>query len=395
MRIVGMSSALWLMAACQGEEGDEPQDVADSDADTDSDSDSDSDTDSDTDTDSDADTDLGEPDNRLFDDEHVLVIPDHEGLHFMASDGSLTRSSSWTQLLGSCDRCGGEGSSADGDGLLVAFTTNGFSGGIARIDLDGTLDFRLDGFSFPHDAIRDPADDTIIVPETFRSQITWVAGDGSSGDSLRSIGLGAPTWQFDDDPNGLERIDAEDGRTYLVESVRGGNQDPTDGKIRLWDITDPASLSFVWEFPAEGSLYAPHCPILREHEGQWWLIYAHSNGVSDGGSVGLAVTDDVATLPAYVADLVPAGALAPFDFLRGVELTADGWLYLTDSGPGQGLSLVPEGRVMKAPMPSALAPTGASGGAVEGQVLVDLEGMELLLDGLTNPFEGWLWKLPQ
>jgi hypothetical protein len=50
---------------------------------------------------------------------------------------------------------------------------------------------------------------------------------------------------------------------------------------------------------------------------------------------------------------------------------------------------------MKAPMPSALAPTGASGGAVEGQVLVDLEGMELLLDGLTNPFEGWLWKLPQ
>jgi hypothetical protein len=385
MRIVATSGALWLIGACQG--GDE-EDAADAvvdqgDADADTDADSDSDTDSDSDS-----------DNGLFDDDHVLVIPDHDGLKLMASDGSFALSSTWSQLVGSCSSCGGEGASADGDGLLVSFTTNWPAGGIARIGLDGTLDFRLDGFAFPHDLIRDPVDGTLIVPETFQSQIVWLAGDGSSGDALRSIGMGTESWEFADDPNGLERI-AEDGHTYLVESVRGGAQQPINGKIRLWDISDPSNLTFVWEFPSEGTLYAPHCPIFRQHEGQWWLIWAHSNGAPSGSSVGLAVTDDLATLPQYVADLEPVGEQAPFQFLRGVELTADGWLYLTDSGPGQGLSEQPLGRVMKVPMPTGLLPTGAAGGAEQDQVLIDLEGIELVLDGLVNPFEGWLWKLPE
>ncbi|MEQ1503135.1 MAG: hypothetical protein ABMB14_12935 [Myxococcota bacterium] len=379
-------------------DGDADTDAdADADADTDADADSDTDADTDTDTDTDADTDTATipPDSLVFDADHVLVIPDGGGLTLLASDGTKVLDASWTQLVGNCGGCGGEGASADGDGLLLSFTTGGgfgFDGAIARIDAAGALEFRLDGFDFPHDAIRDPVDDTILVGEAFRNQVRWVAGDGSSNATLRSLGRGDPGWE-DDDVNGLDLFE-DGGRRYLVQSMRGGFSD--EGSIKLWDITDPAAMTIVWRFPASGSLAAPHSPTIRWYDGQWWLLYAHSNGLRSGSTIGLAVMPDVTTAPAYVADLEPTGAEAPFDFLRGVQLSDDGILYLTDSGPGEGVGGGPgQGRILQAPFPVGLVPSGTDGQYDSGMTVIDLDGTTLIDDGYQNPFEGWLWRLPQ
>ncbi|MEZ4240162.1 MAG: hypothetical protein R3F59_29220 [Myxococcota bacterium] len=211
-------------------------------------------------------------------------------------------------------------------------------------------------------------------------QIRWIPGDGSTALAVRSIGAGTPGWR-NDAPNGLDRFDA-DGRSYLLQTTRG---DWAGGWANLWDITDPAAPAHVWRYPASGGLDAPHAPLLRRFGGRWWLLYAHA-GL---GTLGLAVTDEVTALPAYVADLAPEDG--PFDFLRGVDLDDDGWLWLTDSGPGDGLSVEPRGRVLRARMPEGLQPTGASGSFLEPLARETLPDVVLLADGLVNPFEGWLW----
>ncbi|MEZ4241671.1 MAG: hypothetical protein R3F59_37100 [Myxococcota bacterium] len=81
-------------------------------------------------------------------------MPDGAGLHLVGADGADVWSRAWPDLLGDaagCAPCGGEGASADGDGLLVAFTDGGdrFSGGVARLHADGSLDFRVGGLTFP------------------------------------------------------------------------------------------------------------------------------------------------------------------------------------------------------------------------------------------------------
>ncbi|MEQ1503040.1 MAG: hypothetical protein ABMB14_12460, partial [Myxococcota bacterium] len=170
----------------------------------------------------------------------------------------------------------------------------------------------------------------------------------------------------------------------------GGLQDPS-GEITMWDLTDPAAPSLVWTYPPSGSLFTPHGAVFRRYDGRWWLLYAHSDGNGSTSSVGLAVTDDPTVAPAYVADLLPAN-VDPFEFLRGVELTSDGWLWLTDSGTqgGPGGPGPASGRVVVAAMPT-LAPTGATG-AYGDQVFVDLTEDAVVVDDLANPFEGWLWR---
>ncbi|MEQ1570423.1 MAG: hypothetical protein ABMA64_32620, partial [Myxococcota bacterium] len=188
---------------------------ADTDTDTDTDADADSDSDADADSDSDADTDLGE--DYLFDADHVLLMPTGYGLEAMDATGAIVYSASWSALVGTCSQCGGEGASIDGDGLLVSFTLNGptGSGGVARLDAAGALEFRVDGFGFPHDAVRDPADDTVIIPEVEGGHMTWIAGDGSSGATVRDLD-DEPDWPGAS-PNGISRFDWN-GRSLLLSS---------------------------------------------------------------------------------------------------------------------------------------------------------------------------------
>ena len=325
-------------------------------------------------------------------DDPVLVVPDLEGLHLLGVDDGLTRwSRTWEQLVGPCDRCGGEGASVDGDHLLVSFV-NGEVGGdsglpqgsIARVGADGTVDLQLDGFAFPHDVVRDPADGSLIVANTSSHRLTWVAGDGSSGEPLREIGRS--TGGFADLPNGMDRFDHE-GRSLLLVSHRS-----QEGRITLWDITTPGEVELQWVFPPEGRLSLPHGPVFRRVAGQWWLLYAHTAGGPAGGSVGLAVTDDPLQRPRYVADLFPDPEVDRYMFLRGVELTWDRRLILTDSGFIGGAS---QGRVLVAEWPTLQpadptnpeAPNGARG----SQRFVGIGATELLRDGFSAPFEGWVW----
>ncbi|MEQ1508504.1 MAG: hypothetical protein ABMB14_40105, partial [Myxococcota bacterium] len=203
----------WLaLGACRDDGAADDAATADADTDTDTDADSDADTDSDTDSDTDADTDSDADTDAdlLFDAEHVLVIPTADGLTLLASDGTAVFDRSWTELVGDCSACGGEGATADADGLLVAFTTGGGLpggniGGIARLDAAAALDFRVDGLTFPHDAVRDPADQTLIVSEATGGQLRWIAGDGSSADEIRALDNGDPDWPSDT-PNGMELV---------------------------------------------------------------------------------------------------------------------------------------------------------------------------------------------
>ncbi|MEO0606561.1 MAG: hypothetical protein AAF211_34355, partial [Myxococcota bacterium] len=168
-------------------------------------------------------------------------------------------------------------------------------GGVARIAPDGTLDFRIDGFVFPHDILRDPADDSLLVVETGAGALHWIDGDGRSGASLRAITRADD--RFPDEPNGAERV-IHQGRTYVVLSHRSD-----EGRITLWDITDPEEARFVWRFPASGGLGLPHAPILRNVDDTWWLVWAHTRGTADEtGTVGLATTPEPTEPPTYVAD---------------------------------------------------------------------------------------------
>ena len=326
----------------------------------------------------------------LWDDGEVLVVPDGDGLTLFDRDGDRVVSRDWADLVGSCERCGGEGASADGDGLLVSFTTeNPVSGGaVARLTGDLSLDWRVDGFAFPHDAVRDPADDTVLIPEIGGSRITWIEGDGASNAPLRRLDTATDGWQAAG-PNGAERLD-HDGRTYVLFSHRGGWGGT--GFIDLWDITTPGSPVRRWRFPESGALRIPHGPVFRVFGGHTWLVYAHSKATDASSTVGLAWADDPTRPPTYVADLLPVGDEAPLDFLRGVELTSDGQLWLTDSGPGGGGSTRPEGRVLRGRIPADLEPSGRSG-AWDDLSFVEFTPEPFATD-LVNPFEGWLWTGP-
>jgi hypothetical protein len=376
----------WLgWVGCQQEE--EPPAPTGTDNDTDTDVDADSDTDSDADTDT---TDTATlPLLHQFGDDQVLVIPDGEGLQLMGNDGTLVWSRAWGDLVGPCPLCGGEGAEPDGDGLLLAFTLTGplGAGGIARIDATGALDFRLDGFGFPHDALRDRTDGTILISETQYNRLIWVDSEGSSLAPVHLLDEDDPTWPGLT-PNGNFLFDHE-GRHYVLVSHRGAGTNEPAGAITMWDISDPDLPELRWRFPAVGALKVPHSPIFREWQGQWWMLWAHTEGSETTGTVGLAVGASPLDLPQYVADLVPKEPLGPFAFLRGVELTDDGWLYLTDTGPF-GVPGIKAGRVLQTPLP-ALVPDGVSTGAIGNQVFVEIVTGAVVLDGLDQPFEGWLW----
>lgn len=315
----------------------------------------------------------------------TLVIPEQQGVTFLGLDGTVVLSAFWPQLVGSCPVCGGEGSSVDGDALLLSFTTDsrqGRPGAVARVTIDGALDWRVDGFGFPHDVIRDPADDSILVVATFSGAVHWIAGDGSSNAPIRSLTTRNP--EFPATPNGAELV-VHEGRNYLLLSHRPQEM----GRITFWDITEPGAPQFLWRFPASGALGIPHDPTLRQRDGRWWLLWAHTRGRVDGsGTVGLAVTDDLRVRPDYVVDLEPEDDIVRLARVRGVELLSDDTLVVTDSGPGGSVG---QGRVFAAQFPDPTPePSGRTGGLGD-QVYATLGPASRLVGGLGSPFEARYW----
>lgn len=300
-----------------------------------------------------------------------LVIPDAEGLSWRDPESTaLSLEVLWDDLLGPCDQCLGQGASADGDGLLVSFAG---ADGVARLDGSGALDWRVDGFDFPHDVVRDPTDGSVMVIETFADRVAWIAPEGTDPTPLRTLDLSHP--EFVAAPNGAELLQDGD-RTYLLLSHLGRRElaDETPGRITLWALSSGAPRH-VWSFPENGSLAAPHGPVMHRRDGEWWLLWAHTLGGPATGTLGIARTPGLEHVPRDARDLLPPSELAPFAFLRSVSVRADGGLWIVDSGSG-----VAAGRLLAAPWPTVpKAPFGS------------LDQVEVLLSELPSPFEAWSW----
>lgn len=336
----------------------------------------------------------------VFGPEQRLVVSDQAGVALYDANGHRTHLWAWADLTPSCDRgCDGEGVAADADGLLATyarFRGPEIPGGVVRLGPGGKdlqVDWVLEEFQFPHDVARDPGGQGIIVVNSLEHELVWVEEGGTADDRLHVVGEDHPDFDRFYLPNGFELIDWG-GRAYALVNNRGSSaSDYDEGQIALWDITDPANASLVWQYPEGGFLGAPHGARFRWFDGSWWLIYAHSTALGRSGTAGFAVTHDPTVRPSYVADLQPGASLEEWTFPRGVELTTDGQVYLTE--PFNAGDLGDDvGFVARFAMPTSLAPTGKTG-AFTGDgaqlELVVLEEVEKLVGGLDVPFEAWIW----
>ncbi len=183
-------------------------------------------------------------------------------------------------------------------------------------------------------------------------------------------------------------------------STRGSRESmfAIDGHLVLWDTTDPTAPERVWVYPSEGDLSMPHGPILRPHDGGWLLAYAHTQSVAMAGlyaqgSLGLAWTDDIRELPSYWGDGLLPDHLGPLEYHRGVELSADGDLYVAESvDMFQGDT----GRLTHATLPQ-LEPAGLTGAWDEQHSQIawfTLDDAEVLDTALQNLFQVRLFTPP-
>lgn len=340
---------------------------------------------------------------RVLAGDSVLLVPNSGQIELLDAAGSVVKTWEFADLVpdGGCSTmCESEGAHPDGDGLLFAWARHEgreYPGGVVRLKKSGddlVTDWGIEGFDFPHDAVRDPNGNGIIVEETLASRLMWVAdgGLGSVEEPLFVLDALHPDWAGYMLPNGMDLMH-HDGRDLLVVTTRGRDGADDTGNVTAWDITDLGDVQRLWQFPAGGAtLGTPHGAAVRRVGDAWYLVYAHSTGLNNRGSVGVASLADPLSEPVYLADLKPPSTTPELGFPRGVELTEDGWLYVTDNGVGDTSSV---GWVLKAALP-ALSPTGAGGGYEPGlvdQEIVTLPAGEVFRDvGLSQPFEGWVWN---
>ncbi len=412
MRRLGLLFLPLALAGCRDDakpvDTDDPavtDSDTDTDADADTDADSDADTDTDTDTDTDADTDADPnvpPEDPTFDGDRVLLVSLSDRAGRFAVNGDEEPEISLADYVPRCVNnryCLVEGVTEDGDGLWVNWVDagEGYNGGLFRLD-PGTsgpeLIWDTDGMQYPHETVRDPTGPYLIVADAFANTVAWLPDDGS-GDFSAPIAFldpsnnGEPTAQL---PNGLQVFEW-DGRALLLTSYRTDDfEEPgdTNGSIVLWDITDRQNVTKVWRYPETGTVYAPHNPTLHVRDGEWILTYAQPLGYrGDTGTIGIAVAPDPFTGPAYVMDLVPTDAVV-WSFPRGVLLTADDVLYVTDTGVARV-----EGTVSFGSLPTDLTPSTKGGTYNEAgtdQTFVTLEDVEVFVTGLTTGYRSIIWN---
>lgn len=341
-------------------------------------------------------------------DDTFLVVPDDNSLTLYNENGDVMHSLRWRDVVdsGLCNGgCSGEGGSPDGDGLLFSYCVDespddtGLSGGYMRFSFeDGEFvpQWQREGFdSYLHDVTRDPTNkDGVLILETLNQQVSWFS---KITDASPSITLNEDTDGWIPNlvlPNGFEQFSSQ-GRDFLLINWRQDSSiNNAGGLISLWEITDPNNPVTVWDYPESGRLNEPHGAALRYYDGAIYLLYGHSRsidptaGQAATGTIGIAMTNDLLTVPTYMADINTAGSLPPMYYPRYAELTDQGDLIITDSGEFGDNSWV-----WKVPMP-ALTDTGKSGAqAVGGNTMniIALDDGIILIDGLEDAFEAWLW----
>lgn len=321
-----------------------------------------------------------------LDDTHLLIVPSYTGIALYTATGELFSERRISQLVESCPDCNVLGTAPDGDGLLFAWAIGAGAsapGGYSRVTATG-VEYSVADLGFPHDATRDPITGDVIVPEASLNRLVWLPGDGSSSTPVAILDSAVPDFT-ETLINSLQVLE-QDGRVYAIFSNRGAITPPT-GRISMWDITDRDAPSLMWKYPAVGFLDTPHGPLLREVDDQWWLVYAHTYGAGEVGTVGIAVTANLRTVPSYVADATPPPSIGDLTFMRSAELTTDRVVVGADTGATGGAT---SGKIFRFALPE-LEPSGLSGARGE-QLFVEMEEAELLVSGLDSPYEAYLWR---
>jgi hypothetical protein len=264
---------------------------------------------------------------------------------------------------------------------------------------DLVVDWELENYAYPHDAVADPSGLGVIVAETLEARILWIEpGDESVHTSLDATHA---DWDYNN-PNSLDLV-KRNGRHYLLMSNRGNDAGDSsgsavDGTLVLWDITEASAPDLIWTYPKSGTLGMPHSPVLRRVQGVWVLAYAHTIAVRvDGnggqGAVGLASTQKLTKRPTYLGDGLLPTDLGDIENTRGVDLGTDGRLYFSESGFSEDGTQASPSRLITATLPALTAP-GLSGAYTEGhenQAFITLEDAKVLADDLSGSFEPRLW----
>lgn len=336
-----------------------------------------------------------------------LITSQGPGLILTELDGTPVQTWTWADLAGEplcAEDCDPQEVEVDEDGLVTAYASfsagSDFPGGVVRLRPEGdtlVVDWHHTGLSFPHDLARDPGTGLYVVADTSAHRLVWL--DPDTGDQVSELDGAHPDWDDFYLPNGLDLV-RHQGRTYVLMSSRGSSDSllAMDGRLVLWDVTDPDSPERVWIFPSDGTLSMPHGPLLRPHDGGWMLVYAHTqsvelDGLSALGSLGLGWTDTLTTRPTYLGDGLLPEALGPMAYHRGVELAVDGTLYLAES---IDLFRGGQGRLTTASLPT-LSPAGLSGAwdADHSQLAWFTLDDAVVLDGdLDNLFQVRLFTPP-
>jgi len=257
-----------------------------------------------------------------------------------------------------------------------------------------------------HMAIPDPTGD-VIIADTSNSRILWVTPpeDGSEIGTVTSIlSRTHPDWGDDQFVNHIQRIDAGES-TWLLATFKGqkgrGEDTVNEGKIVLWDVTDPLAATRIWTYPADGFLASVHHGSMHQTPYGSVLLYAHSLGESERadhgkGTVGLA-TWAGSDPPIYLGDgVLPVDGDLGFVRAASWSDTAEGIL-ITDSGCENAESECEKaGSILLAELPDLTAPgrSGAWEKEHTQQSFFELQRLPLSApDDLSLPFSSDLLPL--
>ena len=241
--------------------------------------------------------------------------------------------------------------------------------------------------------------DQLIVADTNNSRVLWLekptAGSGPA-EVVHVLDGSHPDWADWRSINNVQHL-TEGDRTLLLTTFKSSISDSLqqdEGRIVLWDVTDPSLPERVWAYPEQGFLAAVHHgQVQQTASGEQWLIYAHSLGASDDpdeglfGSVGMARFNGTQP-PEYLADGILEVVDQSMGFVREVEIPAPhDWMIITDSGCENRQSECElSGRVISVSLPD-LTPSGLSGAFGE-QTFITLESLpEAFQHEMVFPYE--------
>jgi len=184
--------------------------------------------------------------------------------------------------------------------------------------------------AFPHDIALMPDGETIVLTDTSQGRVIWArppVGDAAA-EIIALFDQDLSLWNDSRAVNCLQLVQ-DQGHTLMLLSYKAASDEESgenDGRITMWDVTDPQLPSLLWAWPTDGVVAAVHNPALWETDQGLLMSYAHSLGASDGenewaGSMGLAQYS-YEGIPEYLADIVLAGGNDGEDmgFVRDVQI---------------------------------------------------------------------------